>query len=76
MFTAGRVFLTGVLLFIGGVFIPFTLRVSAGVLGLSQGSRYDTLYYTDLAMGLAVVVGGLLIVVGIILKHRQRRAGT
>lgn len=76
MFTAGRVFLTGVLLFICGVFIPFILRVGAGVLGLSQGSRYDTLYYTDLTMGLAVVVGGLLIVVGIILKHRQRQAGT
>jgi hypothetical protein len=76
MFTAGRVFLTGVLLLIGGVFIPFALRVGAGVLGLSQGSRYDTLYHTDLAMGLAVVLGGLLMVVGIILKHRQRQAGT
>jgi uncharacterized membrane protein len=76
MLTAGRVFLTGVLLFISGVFIPFAFRVAAGVLGLSQGDRYDTLYYSDMAMIFAVIVGCLLIVAGIILKHRQRQART
>ena len=76
MFTAGRVFLTGVLLFICGVFIPFAVRIAAGVLGLSQGDRYDALYYTDMAMGFAAVVGGVLIVAGIVLKRRQRQSGT
>ncbi|HZT60918.1 MAG TPA: hypothetical protein VFA21_20105 [Pyrinomonadaceae bacterium] len=76
MFTAGRVFLTGVLLFICGVLIPFALRVAAGVLGLNQGDRYATLYYSDMAMGFAVIVGCVLIVVGIVLKRRRRQSGT
>ena len=71
MFIRRWAFIAGVLLFVAGVFMPFAVRVAAGVAGLSQDGRYDTTYYTDLLMILAVVAGGLLILVGIFVKPRR-----
>lgn len=68
MFVRRWAFIGGVLLFVAGAFMPFVVRVAAGVLGLGQDARYDTTYYTDLLMILAVIGGGLLLVVGIFLK--------
>lgn len=68
MFIRRWAFIAGVLLFIAGVFMPFAVRVAAGVAGLNSDGRYDTTYYTDLLMILAVVAGGLLIIVGVFVK--------
>lgn len=74
MFSRGSIFYTGVLLFVAGFMVPFTIRIGTGAVGVSQNTEYDILYYSGLVGTLvALLIGAPMIFIGIIMKSGRNR---
>jgi hypothetical protein len=78
MFSSGRLFLIGFVVFLGGLILPFIISFFMGLFHMDEDTRYHALrflYYTG--TGLALLVGVPLIVTAIIMRLVKRsRAGS
>lgn len=73
MFSSGRLFLVGVVVFVGGLVLPFIISFFMGLFNMDEDTRYHSLrflYYTG--TGLALCGGVPLIAAAIIIRLVKR----
>lgn len=78
MISRGKLFYTGVILFLAGFIIPFIIGLVIGFIGVEPNDRYNMLFYvfatgTFAALGIGVPMIVIAIVMGSRRRSEQRR---